>query len=103
VLVGHSYGGLGALFAAARCPEATRSLALLEPSAFSLGQRHPAGRALVEEVRRGGHSAGFDAICDELAERIGASRVVVKGAGHEIQFTGPLVNDVLLALWRSPS
>ena len=37
-------------------------------------------------VVSGGHSAGFDAICDDLAERIGASRVV-EGAGHEIQFT----------------
>ena len=37
-LVGHSYGGLGVLFAAARRPEATLSLALLEPGAFALGQ-----------------------------------------------------------------
>jgi len=169
-LVGHSYGGVAVLFAAARHPEATRSLALLEPAAFSLGQ-HPAARALVEEVRRlwaqdlpdrdwvvrflkavgsdpaalppeilaaavplvpvlrrgrqfwdaelpldelaatsfpklvvsGGHSAGFDAICDELAERIGASRAEVKGAGHEIQFAGPPINEALLALWRTGS
>ena len=155
-LVGHSYGGLGVLFAAARRPEATLSLALLEPAALALGQHHPAGRSLVDEVRRiwdqdtpdehwvinflkavgsdpdefppdflaaalplvpvvrrgrpiwypdlplhelaaapfpklvvsGGHSAGFDAICDDLAERIGASRAVVTGAGHEIQFAG---------------
>src|ERR671914_1985200 len=51
-LVGHSYGGLGVLFAAARRPEATLSLALLEPGAFALGQRHPAARALTDEVRR---------------------------------------------------
>ena len=31
-LVGHSYGGLGVLFAAARRPEATLSLTMLEPS-----------------------------------------------------------------------
>jgi pimeloyl-ACP methyl ester carboxylesterase len=37
-LVGHSYGGLSVLFAAARHPDATRSMALLEPSAFALGQ-----------------------------------------------------------------
>jgi pimeloyl-ACP methyl ester carboxylesterase len=170
-LVGHSYGGLGVLFAAARRPGATRSLTLLEPGAFALGQRHPAGRALVEEIRRGwnedlpdeewvvrflkavgsdpdefppeflaaalplvpvfrrgrptweadlplaelasspfpklvvsgGHSAGFDAICDELAERIGASRAVIEGAGHEIQFTGEPLNDALLALWHGPA
>jgi pimeloyl-ACP methyl ester carboxylesterase len=168
-LVGHSYGGLGVLFAAARRPEATLSLALLEPAAFALGHQHPAGRALVNEVRRtwdqdipdqqwvigflqavgsdpdefspdflaaalplvpvlrrgrpfwqphlpleelaaasfpklvvsGGHSAGFDAMCDDLAERIGASRAVVAGAGHEIQFTGTPINDTLLTHWRT--
>jgi hypothetical protein len=51
-------------------------------------------------VVSGGHSAGFEAICDELAERIGASRLVVAGAGHEIQFTGQPLNEALLALWR---
>jgi pimeloyl-ACP methyl ester carboxylesterase len=149
-LVGHSYGGLGVLFAAARRPDATLSLALLEPGVFALGQHHPAARALVDEVRllwdrdlpdedwvvrfltavgsdpnalspeliatavslagvlrrarpiwetelplaqlaaaqfpklvvSGGHSAGFDAMCDDLAERIGASRAVVEGAGQ---------------------
>jgi pimeloyl-ACP methyl ester carboxylesterase len=164
-LVGHSYGGLGVLFAAARRPDATLSLALLEPGAFTLGQHHPAAQALVADVRRlwdqdladedwvarflkavgsdpaeliaaavplvpvvrrgrpiweaelplaelasaafpklvvsGGHSAGFEAICDDLAERIGAPRKVVEGAGHEIQFTGRPVNEALLALWRT--
>ena len=47
-LVGHSYGGLGVLFAAARRPDATLSVALLEPGAFGLGQHHPAARALVD-------------------------------------------------------
>jgi pimeloyl-ACP methyl ester carboxylesterase len=46
-LVGHSYGGLGVLFAAARRPEATRSLALLEPAAFALGQHDPAAESLL--------------------------------------------------------
>jgi pimeloyl-ACP methyl ester carboxylesterase len=167
-LVGHSYGGLGVLFAAARRPEATLSLTLLEPATFALGHDHTEGRALVNEVRAiwdndlsdaewvvgflkavgsdpdefppeflasalplvpvlrrgrplwhpdlpleelaaasfpkvvvsGGHSAGFDAICDDLAERIGAFRAIVEGAGHEIQFTGQAINDLLLATWR---
>jgi pimeloyl-ACP methyl ester carboxylesterase len=167
-LVGHSYGGLGVMFAAARRPEATLSLTLLEPAAFALGQDQPAGRALTEEVRRlwnqdlpdeewvvrflevvgskpdslspelmasavsltpvfrhgrptwqadfplaelaaasfpklvvsGGHLAGFDAICDDLARRMGASRAVIPGAGHEIQFTGRPLNEMLLALRR---
>ena len=170
-LVGHSYGGLGVLFAAARRPDATLSLTVLEPAAFSLGQPHAAARTLVADVRRlsdqdlpdkdwvvrflkivgsdpdalspdllaaavplapllrggrpmwepglplatlasaafpklvvsGAHSAGFDAICDDLAERIGASRMVVEGAGHEIQFTGRPLNEALLALWRAAS
>jgi hypothetical protein len=52
-------------------------------------------------VVSGGHNDGFEAICDELAGRIGASRSVVQGAGHEIQFTGPLLNELLLDLWRT--
>jgi pimeloyl-ACP methyl ester carboxylesterase len=171
-LVGHSYGGLGVLFAAARRPDVTLSLTVLEPGAFTLGHYHHAARTLVADVRRlwddqdladedwvvrfltavgsdpdalppeliaaavplvpvfrrgrpiweaelplaelasaafpklvvsGGHSAGFEAICDDLAQAIGASRVVVAGAGHEIQFTGRPLNDRLLALWRTAS
>lgn len=168
-LVGHSYGGVGAMFAAARRPDATLSLSLLEPGTFTLGQHHPAARAMVGAVRElweqdlpaedwvvrflkvvgsdpealgpdlladavrlvpvlrqgrrffeaepplaqlasaafpklvvsGGHSAGFDAVCDDLAERIGASRLVIEGAGHEIQFTGRPLNEALLAFWRT--
>lgn len=168
-LVGHSYGGLGVLFAAAQRPDATLSLTVLEPGTFALGQRHPSARQLVDELRSlwnedlpdrdwvirfltavgsdpdamppelvdaavplvpvlrrgrrslwdpdlpltrlasasfpklvvsGGHSAGFEAICDDLAQQIGGSRLVVSGAGHEIQFTGPPINEALLALWR---
>lgn len=51
-LVGHSYGGLGALCAAARRPEATLSLTLLEPATFGLGQDEPAGRLLADSLRQ---------------------------------------------------
>jgi pimeloyl-ACP methyl ester carboxylesterase len=165
-LVGHSYGGLGVLFAAALRPEAVLSIALLEPATFALGEHNEAARALVGEVRSlwdqkapdeewvirfletvgsdpstlppeliaatvplvpvfrrgrpiweaepplgklasapfpklvisGGHSAGFDAICDDLAQRIRASRMVLEGAGHEIQFTGEPLNHALMNL-----
>ena len=168
-LVGHSYGGLGVMVAAARRPDATLSLTLLEPAAFALGQGDAAARSLVDGVRQmwdvdlpdeewvvqflkavgsdpdvfppdflaaavplvpvlrrgrpmldsdlplaelaaasfpklvvsGGHNAGFDAICDDVAARIGASRAVVEGAGHEIQFTGTAINEALLALWQA--
>lgn len=168
-LVGHSYGGLGVLVAAARRPDETRSVAVLEPAALGLGQDHPAARDLVARLRgvwdldlpdrawmerfleavgsdpeelppefldaalplvpvmrrgrlpsagdlpiaelasatypklvvSGGHDPGFEAICDDLAEKIGASRSVIEGAGHEIQFTGQPINDALLSLWRA--
>lgn len=167
-VVAHSYGGLGAMFAAARRPEAIHSLALLEPPAFTMTSEEDA-RRLVDDVRgiwnedlpdqewlerfleavgtdpasvppetfeaatplvplvrrsrpawdreppvadlaaapfpklvvSGAHSLGFDAICDDLAENIEARRAVIEGAGHEIQFTGTPINDVLLDLWRS--
>ena len=50
-------------------------------------------------VISGGHSAGFEAICDDLAQRVGASRMVIEGAGHEIQFTGEPLNHALMTLW----
>lgn len=40
-LVGHSYGGLSALIAAAAHPEAVRSLVLAEPPVFSAASEHP--------------------------------------------------------------
>lgn len=167
-VVAHSYGGLGAMFAAAQKPQETLSLAMLEPPAFTMTS-DAAARSLVDAVRdiwdedvpddewlrrffeavgtdpatlpdeileeavpqvplarqgrpawdreppvdelkkcpypklivSGGHSEGFDAICDELATNIDASRAEVAGAGHEIQFTGPPVNEVLLDFWQS--
>ena len=170
-LVGHSYGGLSAMIAAARWPEATLSLTLLEGPATSLAQHDPAWTSLVADVRRlwrsdltdeawvvefleavgsdpaefppdflatavelvpvfrrgrpfheadlpiaelaaapfpklvvsGGHHPGFEAMSDDLAARIGASREVIAGAGHEIQFTGGPLNDTLRALWSAAS
>ena len=50
-LVGHSYGGLGVLLAAARCPEKTLSLTVLEPAAGSPAITDPAWTELVAQVR----------------------------------------------------
>jgi pimeloyl-ACP methyl ester carboxylesterase len=50
-LVGHSYGGLGVMVAAARHPEATLSLAVLEPAAITLGQHDQAARSLTARMR----------------------------------------------------
>ncbi|MFN0091544.1 MAG: alpha/beta fold hydrolase [Acidimicrobiales bacterium] len=166
-LVGHSYGGLGAMLAAARRPEATLSLTLLEPAAAHCAPHDQAWQGLIEEVRSlwqtdlsdrdwvvrflkavgsdpdelppefldlaeatvpvlrngrffadaalpleelhdapfpklvvsGGHHPGFEAMSVDLARRIGAQHLVVAGAGHEIQFTGQALNDVLATCW----
>lgn len=49
-LVGHSYGGVVALLAAARRPELLRSLTVIEPPAFAVARGHPA----VDEFVAGG-------------------------------------------------
>lgn len=159
-LVGHSYGGVVALLAAARRRELVRSLTVVEPPAFRLARGHPAveefiaggerlwregphdpeaflraflrligapappGRfsfALLQGARMlmverwpwtaeiplerledlptlavsGAHSAAFDAVCDVLAERIGAARAVLRGAGHSPQRLGAPFNELL--------
>lgn len=167
-LVGHSYGGLGALLAAASRPEATRSLTLLEPAVLSCGLHDPSMAHLVDALRAmwgnselsdhdwvvrflvavgsnpaefppeflaeastlapllrngrppfdadipfrtirdasfpklvvsGGHHAGLDAMCFDLANQIGAEIATVKGAGHEVQFVGQPLNELLVELW----
>ena len=50
-LVGHSYGGLGALMAAARRPDATKSLTLLEPPAPVPDDPDPNWQVLADEIR----------------------------------------------------
>jgi pimeloyl-ACP methyl ester carboxylesterase len=170
-LVGHSYGGLGAMVAAARRPDVTKSLTVLEAPAPLPGEAAPAWQAFLEDITRlwaedisdeewvvrflkavgsdpdqfppemlalavplvpvfrhgrpfydaqvpfgelaaapfpklvvsGGHHEGFEQMCVRLARGIGASHVVVEGAGHEIQFTGDAINEALLSLWRSVS
>lgn len=48
-LVGHSYGALAALRAAARRPEAVRSLTVVEPPAFSIADDEPTVADLLED------------------------------------------------------
>lgn len=51
-LVGHSYGGVVAMAAAVRRPEAVRSLTLIEPSALRIAEQVPVVRAGLERNRR---------------------------------------------------
>jgi pimeloyl-ACP methyl ester carboxylesterase len=49
-LVGHSYGGVVSLLAAAQRPEDVRSLTVLEPPAFSIAVGHPAVDDFIERA-----------------------------------------------------
>lgn len=55
-LVGHSYGGLGALFAAAANPTATLSLTLLEPAATAIATHDPGSARSTKPSGRCGRS-----------------------------------------------
>jgi pimeloyl-ACP methyl ester carboxylesterase len=56
-LVGHSYGGVVSLLAAARRPEAVRSLTLIEPPAFGVARGNPAVEELIRNVTAAGREA----------------------------------------------
>jgi hypothetical protein len=51
-------------------------------------------------VVSGGHHAGFDAMCLDLADRISAEHTTVTGAGHEVQFVGQPLNELLAEFWH---
>jgi pimeloyl-ACP methyl ester carboxylesterase len=171
-LVGHSYGAIGALYAAALRPEAVRSLVVNEPPAFRLLKGDPAADAIVaaqsalkrdveprafleafvktitapgalpappppdplpppleqgvratmmarpqgeaeiplEELKRtsfpklvtsGGHHPVFEAICDVLHRELKSARATIRGAGHNVQFTGAPFNECLEAFLKT--
>ncbi len=165
-LVGHSYGAVVALYAAALRPDAVRSLTVSEPGCLrvaagdelvdaqiaggeqlyalaptlepleflrafrgGVGSTHDTPAALGGEllhgarllmrerppweadpplealsaaafpklVISGGHSPVFEAVCDAVANRIGAQRVVISGRGHTIPAIGAPYNERLHA------
>jgi pimeloyl-ACP methyl ester carboxylesterase len=51
-------------------------------------------------VLSGDHSRAFDAVCDALAEALGAERAVIRGRGHTIPSTGDPYNERLEAFLR---
>ena len=55
-LVGHSYGGVVSLLAAARRPKAVRSLALIEPPAFGVARGHEAVETLIRSIGEAAHA-----------------------------------------------
>jgi pimeloyl-ACP methyl ester carboxylesterase len=169
-LVGHSYGAVIAMLAAAQRPDAVRSLTLSEPGLLRFcadrpevgemiadgellysnpdaiptevflrlfrsgaGSSHDTPEELPEWLARGaemvkrerppweaeiplerlaaagfpvliisgGHSRGFEAVCDALADRLQAERAVIPGRGHTIPHTGAPYNERLAAFLES--
>jgi pimeloyl-ACP methyl ester carboxylesterase len=163
-LVGHSYGAVIALHAAALRPQAVRSLTVSEPGCMRVAASNPLvdqqiahgellyarggelspleflrafrggvgsthhtpgqlegelahGAALLARERppwesepplaalrdapfpklviSGGHSPVFEAVCDAIAEGMGARRALVAGRGHTIPLTGAPYNECL--------
>jgi pimeloyl-ACP methyl ester carboxylesterase len=45
----------------------------------------------------GAHERAFEAVCDVLAERAGAKRAVLPGAGHSVQRLGEPFNELLVS------
>ena len=171
-LVGHSYGAVIALFAAALRPGAVRSLTISEPGCLTVAAGNPAVDAVLENgnelfrrgpqmdprdllvffrdgvgsanvtpeeldgellagaqllmrerppweldpplellaaqpfpklVISGGHSDVFEAVCDVVAERLGAERETIPGRGHSIPATGDAYNERLDAFLSEAS
>jgi pimeloyl-ACP methyl ester carboxylesterase len=163
-LVGHSYGAVIALYAAALRPRAVHSLTVSEPGCLrvaagdpqvdlqiangeilyerraqftpleflrafrgGVGSTHETPAELAGELLRGarlcmserppweadpqferlraaafpklvisgGHSGVFESVCDTLAQRLQATRAVIKGRGHTIPATGAPYNACL--------
>ncbi|MEA2315138.1 MAG: hypothetical protein QOI03_1830 [Solirubrobacteraceae bacterium] len=55
------------------------------------------GAAFPKLVISGGHSPVFEAVCDALAQALGAERTVIAGCGHTIPATGTPYNERLHA------
>ena len=62
-LVGHSYGGIVCLLAAALRPDAVRSLTVIEPPAFAVARGDPAVEGVIAAIER--HYAGGQELTEE--------------------------------------
>jgi pimeloyl-ACP methyl ester carboxylesterase len=95
-LVGHSYGGVVSLLAAARRPDAVRSLALIEPPAFGVAR----GDATVEELI-GNIQAAAKATDDPAEYRSLFLRGFGFPAGPE-RLTGPALEAARASMTERP-
>ena len=85
------------LAAGARAVRAIRRV----PWEIALALEELAAAKFPKLVISGDHSAAFEAVCDSLAERIGAERAHVRGTRHTTPHAGAGFNRALEAFWRS--
>lgn len=52
-------------------------------------------------VVSGGHDAAFEAVCDELVDRLNARKATITDAGHEVPMMADELNRTLSGFWRS--
>jgi len=94
-LVGFSYGGIGALLAAAHRPELVRSVTVIEPPAFGVALDHPA----VQEL-----GARLEAVfrnTEQTPEEFGAA--FAEAMGFEPRPSSPEMRSVLESFMRERS
>jgi len=86
-LVGHSYGGVVSLLAAAARPSAVLSLTVIEPPAFDVARGDPVVEASVERVRAVYAEPGEDpsAFRQRFLEAFGFSPKPLQLAGKELE------------------
>ena len=84
--VGFQTGAAGLALAGARSPDVVRSLTLIEPPPFETPDALEAlaGASLPILVLSGKHDPAVEATCDSLAQRLGADRERLPGAGHAV-------------------
>ena len=88
--VGFDYGAVGMAVAAAQAPELFRSLTLIEPPPAIVAEADPdlaavAAAGVPSLVLSGAEDPGREADHDALAQRLGAQRDSLPGAGHAVQ------------------
>jgi pimeloyl-ACP methyl ester carboxylesterase len=89
-LVGVSYGGIGALLAAAHCPDLVRSVTVIEPPAFGLARDHPEVQALMPKL--------FAAYAQPTPEEFGVA--FAEAMGFEPRPPSPELSSALASFRR---
>ena len=95
-LLGTSYGGVVALLAAARRPEAVLSLAVNEPPAFGLGRGNPAVEELAAKAKN-----VFDTKRDATPEEFAAAFMAVIGAPPPLSPWMKQPNTISVPRWQN--